>query len=234
MAGVFAAAGLEGDLPAAGGQRAADGMEGMRQVHPAAVELESALSELWQDVKRIFNETMDWFGGLPARFKTFGAEIIDGLAKGIDGALGSVKTAITEAGESTVRWFKDKLGIKSPSRVFMLAGSEISRGAAEGITRRQHLVRNAALGMAAAATAGLPAQAGSMGDAGRLIDRRAPIAAAAVSPRPVTIAGDTVHITIHAGPGMDAQALARAVSAELDRRQQSKRARVRSSLADID
>lgn len=192
---------------------------------------------LWQTVKTVFNDAMTWFAALPARFAAFGSAIIEGLANGITGALGAVKTAITGAGEAAIGWFKEKLGIKSPSRVFMLAGREISNGAAEGISERQSRVRQAALGMAAAAAVALPMAAGAAGagtDAGPLqIDRRPPLGAAAAQRSP-SIGGDTIHITIQAAPGMDAQALARAVSAELDRRQRSKRATMLSSLSDID
>jgi hypothetical protein len=115
----------------------------------------------------------------------------------------------------------------------MLAGSEISNGAAEGITAQQNRVRQAALGMAAAAATALPLAAAAGGDGGLRIDRRPPVAAPAAQ-RSVPIGGDTISITIQAAPGMDAQALARAVSAEMDRRRRSSRARMMSSLADID
>ena len=44
----------------------------------------------------------------------------------------------------------------------------------------------------------------------------------------------TISITINAAPGMDPQAVARAVSAELDRRERAKRSRVNSLMSDID
>ena len=43
-----------------------------------------------------------------------------------------------------------------------------------------------------------------------------------------------ITITIHAAPGQDPQAIARAVAAELDRRQRRNGERVRSQLSDID
>ena len=174
---------------------------------------------------------------LPIRFWTLGANIIGGLVGGIMSMWGGLKRAVTSVADATIGWFKEKLGIKSPSRVFMLAGNEISNGAAEGISERQSRVRQAALGMAAAAAVALPMAAGAAGagaEASPLqIDRRPPLGAAAAQ-RPLSIGGDTIHITIQAAPGMDAQALARAVSTELDRRRRSKRAAMLSSLSDID
>ena len=46
--------------------------------------------------------------------------------------------------------------------------------------------------------------------------------------------GASYSITINPAPGMDPQAIARAVSAELDRRERAKRSRVLSQLSDID
>ncbi|SEA50277.1 phage tail tape measure protein [Variovorax sp. YR216] len=195
---------------------------------------------LWQTVKTAFNDALTWFAALPARFAAFGTAIIQGLANGITGALGSVKDAIVGAADSALGWFKEKLGIRSPSRVFMLAGNEISNGAAEGIAGEQHRVRQAALGMAAAAAVALPLMAGAADATGPAtgigaitMDRRPPLSAAA-APRSMAMGGDTINITIQATPGMDAQAIARAVSAELDRRQRSRRASMLSSLSDID
>ncbi|SCX53010.1 phage tail tape measure protein [Variovorax sp. EL159] len=178
-----------------------------------------------------FAETMRWFGfELPAKFTEFGTQIMSGLASGITGALGQVQTAISGVADSTVAWFKEKLGIRSPSRVFMLAGGEISNGAALGIASRAGYVRQAVLGVAAAAASVLPMTAGA--DSMPLIDNRAPISASAG--QFAQMSPTKYEINIHAAPGMDPQAIARAVTAELDRRERAKRAAGRSSLSDID
>lgn len=195
---------------------------------------------LWQRITQIFNDAMTWFAALPARFAAFGTAIVQGLAAGITNSLGAVKDAVVGAADAAVGWFKEKLGIKSPSRVFMMAGNEISNGAADGIAEQQGRVRQAAVGMAAAAAVALPMVAGAGGglDAGAvddasMIDTRPPISAAAAGGN-TSVGGDTITITIQAAPGMDPQAIARAVSAELDRRQRSSRAGMMSSLSDLD
>ena len=66
------------------------------------------------------------------------------------------------------------------------------------------------------------------------IDRRPVLSAPApAAPRPApVIQGDNITIQIHAQPGMDPQALALAVSAELDRRERAKAARLQNSFTD--
>lgn len=93
-------------------------------------------------------------------------------------------------------------------------------------------------GVAAAATAATLATGAmpALADTGAVrIDSRPPLAsAAAPAPAPAPVAGATIHITVNAAPGQDAQAIARAVAAELDRRDMAKRSSVLSQLSDID
>lgn len=186
-----------------------------------------------------FAAVMQWFGfELPAKFTTFGAQMMQGLVNGITGALGQVREAITGAADSTVGWFKEKLGIHSPSRVFIEAGSNIAQGAAIGIDRTLPMLRAAALGMAGATTAGMPglAPAGGMPAMSPMVfDTRAPLAASSArAPSTIAVQGDTITIQITAAAGTDANALATAVRAELDRRDAAKNARVRAAFIDYD
>ena len=190
---------------------------------------------LWQQVTAVFNGAMAWFVALPARFAAFGIAIAQGLAAGITNGLGAVKDAVVGAASAAIGWFKDKLGIKSPSRVFMLAGNEVSNGAAAGIAQQHSRVRQAALGMAAAASVALPMVAGAGKGSASMVDARPPLSTAAArgSAAGSGSGGDTISITIQAAAGMDPQAIARAVSAELDRRQRNRRASAMSALSDI-
>ncbi|MEM5527174.1 hypothetical protein, partial [Enterobacter hormaechei] len=47
----------------------------------------------------------------------------------------SLKTTVTNMGDSVGGWFKEKLGIHSPSRVFMGFGDNIAQGAVLWIGR---------------------------------------------------------------------------------------------------
>ncbi len=191
------------------------------------------ITKLWNDVVTVFNGAINWILNLRMQFVNAGGEIMRGLAAGITGALGSVRDSIMGAADSALQWFKDKLGIRSPSRVFMGAGIEVSNGAAVGIQSRMGVVRDAALGIAAAAAGALPLGAAATGTDALRFDTRPPLVAQSAGAGPAA-AGATYHITINAAPGMDAMALARAVSAELDRRDRAARGAVLSTFGDID
>lgn len=138
-------------------------------------------------------------------FAWIGGMLMDGLISGITSRLGALKDTVVGAASAIGNWFNEKLG----------------GGAA--------LVRTASAGLAAATAIGAPGMAGA---APLRIDQRPPLTSAAA--RPMATAGSSpTNITIHAAPGMDPQAVARAVSAELDRRDRAQAARRRSTLGDI-
>jgi hypothetical protein len=183
-----------------------------------------------------FAGVMSWFGiKLPAKFTEFGANILRGLVNGITGSMGAVKDAISNAGSSTIAWFKEKLGIHSPSRVFAQLGDYTMQGLAVGLDRSegapiakvsglaQRLTQLGA-GIAIGTATALPASA---------FDTRAPLAQGGFGAG-MTIQGDKIEITFNVQAGTDPQAIARAVSAALDQRDREKAARIRSSLRDHD
>lgn len=186
-----------------------------------------------------FAGVMSYFGvELPGKFSEFGGMLISGLVSGITNAMGSVKTAIVGAGESTVGWFKDKLGIHSPSRVFAELGGFTMAGLTQGLAggedgplsqlggfaKRMTQTGALALGVSGAA---MPALAGGEPLS---IDNRPPLSASAGAG--VSIGGDTYQITIQAAPGGNAADLAQQISRMLDERERSKAARIRSRLHD--
>jgi len=100
---------------------------------------------------KAFAGVMDWFGiELPESFSGFGGMLIDGLIGGVTAAFTTAKETIVAFGSNIKGWFSSVLGIKSPSRVFMELGANVSEGAALGISQTQGIVRDAALGLAAA------------------------------------------------------------------------------------
>ncbi|NYT80876.1 phage tail tape measure protein [Alcaligenaceae bacterium] len=70
---------------------------------------------------------------LPARFSELGSGLMRGLIGGITSMGLAVRDSIVGMGDSVTGWFREKLGINSPSRVFMGLGAEIPAGAALGI-----------------------------------------------------------------------------------------------------
>lgn len=93
---------------------------------------------------KAFAGVMKWFNiDLPGQFTEFGGHLIDGLVNGIKNKWESLKSTVTEMGDSVGGWFKEKLGIHSPSRVFMGFGSNIAEGAAIGIGQSASLALKA-------------------------------------------------------------------------------------------
>ncbi|MBW3513063.1 phage tail tape measure protein [Janthinobacterium sp. NKUCC06_STL] len=183
-----------------------------------------------------FAGVLSWFGiKLPAQFTEFGANILRGLVNGITGSMGAVKDAIGNAGSSTIAWFKEKLGIHSPSRVFAQLGDYTMQGLAVGLDRSegapiakvsglaQRLTQLGA-GIAIGTATALPASA---------FDTRAPLSHGGFGAG-LSIQGDKIEITIQAQAGSDPQAIARAVYAAMEQRDREKAARIRSSLRDHD
>ncbi|NAJ34159.1 phage tail tape measure protein [Escherichia coli] len=85
---------------------------------------------------------------LPAKFTDFGGHLVDGLINGIKNKWGSLKSSVTGMGDSISGWFSEKLGIHSPSRVFMGFGDNIAQGAAIGLQRTTPLAALAGQRMA--------------------------------------------------------------------------------------
>lgn len=188
---------------------------------------------------RAFAGALSYLGvDLPAMFTDFGSMLMQGLANGIRSAAGAVKGAVVGAADSSIGWFKEKLGIHSPSRVFAELGGFTMAGLAQGLAGgedgplKQLAGTAKRLTQAGAVAIGIGAGTPALASADMAaIDSRPPLAARAAAAAPVA-ASNTYEIHIHAAPGQDPNAIARAVAAELDRREQAKGARERSSLFD--
>ncbi|MDR3429695.1 phage tail tape measure protein [Silvimonas sp.] len=186
---------------------------------------------------KAFAGVLSWFGiDLPAKFTGFGAMILTGLANGITGALGAVRTAITGAADSTIGWFKERLGIHSPSRVFAQLGGFTMAGLDHGIQAGQSgpLKSVAGLGKKLAAV-GAGISIGTAGAAGIPLDKRPAMAAsagAASSGGGIVINQLTIAITT--APGADNVAIGQQVRAEFEKLVREQQARSRSRLQDKD
>lgn len=168
---------------------------------------------------RAFAGVMGWLGViLPARFAGFGRNMIMGLIRGVTSMLGTLRSTIVGAASSAANWFKSKLGIRSPSRVFMGLGSYVMQGLTNGIAggesgpvdRLTSLSKRMAAAIAIGATT--PAVAG-VGVAGA---GSGGSAVSASAPAPITI-------NVYGTPGMNEQALARLVAAEVAKVQNGSR-----------
>lgn len=79
---------------------------------------------------------------IPRQIMKLGVMIIDGLIEGITGEADVVKNAITGIADSIIGWFKDVLGISSPSRIFMEFGEFLLQGLVDGIMAYTDFVRD--------------------------------------------------------------------------------------------
>ncbi|KVU44751.1 hypothetical protein WK66_17065 [Burkholderia ubonensis] len=185
---------------------------------------------------RNWDGIISFLSGMVSRFTTIGGQIIDGLIAGFTGGMNALKSALHDVGENAISWFKEKLGIHSPSRVFAELGGFMGEGAAIGIDGEQGRVAKAAVGLATvavtafggpAATAAVPLVRSTVP-----IDTRPPIGSAPAAGNAAAggIAGITINI--YSAPGADPAAIAQAVRAELDRRERSKQARIGARLSD--
>ncbi|MDB5725469.1 MAG: phage tail tape measure protein, partial [Novosphingobium sp.] len=89
----------------------------------------------WATIKAAFSSALAFLGRMWSSFKSFGGNLIQGLIDGVTGKLGALKRTILSVGSSAVGWFKNLLGIHSPSRVFMALGGHLTNGLALGVDR---------------------------------------------------------------------------------------------------
>lgn len=158
--------------------------------------IKAAFQSGWSYVTNLLSGAASWLTNI-------GQQMMNGLLLAIDPmALG--KKLITMASNG-ITAFKNYLGIKSPSRVFMGLGEDTADGMALGLQRGERGVLGAAgrmaTGMVAASSlATAPAMAAPAGGAG------------GAGP-----AGMTITINIQQLPGQDAVALAEEVRRQLER-----------------
>lgn len=172
-----------------------------------------------------------------ARFAEFGSNLMSGLVNGITNGLGAVKTAIQSAGDSVVGWFKERLGIHSPSRVFAALGGFTMAGLDQGLREGQHGPLSTVLEVgkrivAAGAGIGITGVA-IAGGAPLTVDNRPPLTVASAGAR-APVAPAPITIQVYAAPGMNEQALAQKVLQVMRQEQAAQAARERSRLRDRD
>ncbi len=171
----------------------------------------------------LISKVSGYLTGLKDAALSAGHALVDGIVSGIASRWQALKSTVMNTAGAVAGWFKEKLGIHSPSKVFAQLGDFTMQGLAQGITGGQDDPLNAVMGVARKLTT-----AGAVAIGGAL---SAGPAAAGGAAGP---GGNHIEIHIHAAAGQDAEAIARAVGAELDRRLSQQAARKRSSLRDAD
>lgn len=104
-----------------------------------------------------WEEIITFLRGIPGKMVEIGRNIIQGLINGIKAKGQALADAAKEAANKIPNWFKDKLGIKSPSLVFRAIGENIGAGLVLGLRAMEGDVQKAAHNMVALASPGLAA-----------------------------------------------------------------------------
>lgn len=184
------------------------------------------LGNLWQGMKSAFFTGIQWFASVHLQMGRIGVQLVLGLINGVGSMFGRLKDKIVGLGKSAIGWFKNVLGIHSPSRVFADLGGHMMGGLTLGLDRAAgrplatvrdvgaRLARTAAMTLAVGQPATAANPTGGTAPGGRSIGE--------------------VHIHIHAQAGQDANAIAKAVRAELERVMRADASASRSSYADQD
>ncbi|MFG9064128.1 phage tail tape measure protein [Pseudomonas aeruginosa] len=182
---------------------------------------------------RAFAAVMNYFGvDMPAKFTDFGSMLMQGMVQGITNGLAAVKGAITGAADSTVSWFKEKLGIHSPSRVFAELGGFTMQGLEQGLVGGQGGPLGAVTSMAKQLAA---AGAFTFGMAGPALamDNRAPLSPVpAAGTRAAATPLPPVTVNVYPSAGMNEQQLAQLVGQKVAEAMRASQIRNRSSLSD--
>lgn len=184
---------------------------------------------LWQGIKTAFSFTplglivnnfdaiVSYLGTIPDKFKAIGTAIVDGLMSGLSSMGETIKSYTITPVMNMVDGVKSKLGIKSPSRVFMGIGSDTVEGMQIGMTQKTPTLIDSAkqgvtnLAQAVAATAVISTASTALASPQQAQQQ----ASASAQPN----VSNTYTITISQQPGQDPQALAQAVMAEINRQQ---------------
>lgn len=180
------------------------------------------------------SKAIEWVANLPSKFMQIGGQIVDGLKNGMIQKWANFKKYLGEVGDSISSTVKEKLGIKSPSRVFAEIGLHTMTGLEQGLAQNQSAPLNTVMGLTKqlkqTATGIMLGSAITTATATPL-DTRPPL-----SPRaPIAATGDShYNITIHAATGMDEKKLADLVMQQIKQHERQKQSRQRSSLHDID
>jgi len=197
--------------------------------------------ENWDGIAAWFRQQWEtvtsFMSGLAVRFEQIGLDVMLGLSRGIRNAAGAVKDAVFSTAENVTNWFKSKLGINSPSRVFAELGGFTMAGLVQGLGKGETGALKAIgeFSRRFATTAAL-------GMAGAGIATAAPMPTAAdrplmtSSPRTLSDPSASFHYTINidARGGGDEKAIRRVVQSELERQRNYLAARRRARLGNVD
>ena len=102
----------------------------------AFIKYRPQIEAMWKAFKEFAARSIEAIRGLPAMFRQFARDVMQGFADGIRAAIEAPIRAIRWVADQVKNAFKRDVEIRSPSRVFMQYGEFISQGLAIGIRNR--------------------------------------------------------------------------------------------------
>ena len=202
--------------------------------------IKTFFSSIWRYLSEKFNELYNYFANLPEKigslfsgesgimsiFTNLGSNLIDGLMDGIRNKWNQLKSTISELTDGVTGWFKDALGIHSPSRLFAEYGGFTVEGFRLGVERHS--------GRALSSMSNLSNQISEKRVSNIIVDNRAPVSPIISYNSAKTPSQPQIFITVNAGPKMNEHELANKVGQEVSRYFRSKQNNYRNSYRDID
>ncbi|KRI03931.1 phage tail tape measure protein [Acinetobacter baumannii] len=182
-----------------------------------------------------FAAVMNWFGfELPTKFSSFGANIINGLINGIKSHFPKLKEIWNTVADYMPDWLKQRMVIRSPSRVMAGLGGHIVGGIGMGLTQAFPELKNKYNQVLNLFTNKTQSPAMDQIDIAAPVISKIQTAPDLTSRRQssLAVAGDTYTIHIHAAPGQMVQDLERQIEQVVMRLQRDKLSRVRTIMAD--
>lgn len=182
-----------------------------------------------------FAAVMNWFGfELPTKFSSFGANIINGLINGIKSYFPKLKEIWIKVADYMPDWLKQRMVIRSPSRVMAGLGGHIVGGIGMGLTQAFPELKNKYNQVLNLFTNKTQSPAMDQIDIAAPVISKIQTAPNLTSSRQssLAVAGDTYTIHIHAAPGQIVQDLERQIEQVITRLQRDKLSRVRTIMAD--
>ncbi len=117
--------------------------QGQKIIQNIQAGIEAAKSKFMEIVKSIPTGIKQIFTDMTQQFKDIGTAIVDGIGSGITGAKDALMEKAQALANSLPGWVKEVLGISSPSKVFMIIGSQIIEGLVVGIESGASSVKGA-------------------------------------------------------------------------------------------
>lgn len=94
-------------------------------------------------VQKLWDAVSSLFGDLVVMFTGFGRDAVDGFINGLTNTFSKAKDAVTGFGNNILGWFKNTLGIQSPSTIFAAFGVDTVEGFIGGLQATFSKAKNA-------------------------------------------------------------------------------------------